>query len=49
MKKIQEITLKNKKHKLLAIKALQFNRQLCIELDDLWKVLHFNFNSAQDH
>jgi len=57
--KIQEITLKNKKpwniinwikkHKLPAIEALQFNRWLCIKLDDLWQALHLTFNSAQDY
>ena len=36
-----------KKWKLLAIKAIQFNGQYCIKLDDLWNVLHGSFNSAQ--
>jgi len=38
-----------KKYKLLAIEALQFNKQLCIEISDLWQVLHLTFNSAQNH
>ena len=36
-----------KKRKLLAIKAIYFNSQPCIELDDLWNTLHGSFNSAQ--
>lgn len=56
--KIQEITSRNKrpwdlmncikKYKLPAIEALQFNGQLCIKLKDLWKVLHYMFNLAQN-
>ena len=37
-----------KKYKLPAIEALQFNGQLCIKLKDLWKVLHYMFNLAQN-
>jgi len=57
-KKIQEIVSKNKrpwdlmnwvkKHKLLAIKAIQFNGQLCIEHEDLWNALYHTFNSTQN-
>ena len=36
-----------KKCKLLAVEAIQFNRQPCIELEDLWNALHSSFNSAQ--
>ena len=38
-----------KKHKLPAIKAIQYEGRLCIELEDLWKALHNSFNSAQMH
>ena len=37
-----------KKHKLLAIEAIQFNRRLCIEIDNLWQALYLLFDSAQD-
>jgi len=37
-----------KKCKLLAIEAIQYNSQSCIEIDDLWQALHLSFNSAQD-
>ena len=33
---------------LLAIEALQFNSQPCIELDNSWQSLYQIFNSAQD-
>jgi len=56
--KIQEIISRNKrpldlmnwvkKCKLLAIKALQFNWQLCIKLEDIWQALHHMFNLAQN-
>ena len=36
-----------KKHKLLANKAIQYNRQPCIKLDDLWQALHQIFNLVQ--
>ena len=36
-----------KKHKLLAIKAIQYKEWPYIELDDLWQALHNSFNSAQ--
>ena len=38
-----------KKHKIPAIKAIQYNSRPYIELDDLWQALHQSFNSAQDH
>ena len=38
-----------KKHKLSAIKAIQYEGHPCIELEDLWKALHNSFNSAQMH
>jgi len=37
-----------KKHKLLAIEALQFDRQLYIELENLWQTLYQIFNSTQN-
>jgi len=37
-----------KKRKLPAIKAIQYNGQPCIQLKDLWEVLHNTFNSAQN-
>jgi len=55
--KIQEITGKNsslwelinwvKKRKLPAIKAIKYNRQPCLELNNLWQALYESFNSAQ--
>jgi len=36
-----------KKYKLLAIEAIQYKGQPCIELDDLLRALHNSFNSAQ--
>ena len=36
-----------KKRKLLAIEAIQYNRQPYIKLNDLWNALHGSFNSAQ--
>jgi len=36
-----------KKCKLPAIKAIQYEECLCIELEDFWKALHNSFNSAQ--
>jgi len=38
-----------KKYKLLVIQALQFNKQLCIEISDFWQMLHLTFNLAQNH
>jgi len=38
-----------KKRKLLATKAIQYNSQPCIKLDDLWEALHKSFNSTQNH
>ena len=56
-KKIQEITLKNKrlwdlmnwvkKCKPSAIEALQHNKWPYIELEDLWQALHQTFNLVQ--
>ena len=56
--KIQEIASRNmrsldlinwvKKCKLPAIKALQFNRWLCVKLEDIWQVLYYMFNLAQN-
>ena len=57
--KITEITNKKcgpwelinwvKKHKLLIAEAIQFNRQPCIELEDLWNILYSSFNFTQSH
>lgn len=38
-----------KKHKLLAIKAIQYNSQPYIKLNDLWQALHQSFNLAQNY
>jgi len=38
-----------KKQKLLAIKAIQYNSQPCLELDNLWQAFYSLFNSAQNH
>ena len=38
-----------KKRKLPTIKAIQYNRDSCIQLKDLWEVLYNIFNSAQNH
>ena len=37
-----------KKHKLPAIEALQFNRQLYIKLENIWQTLYQIFNSTQN-
>ena len=37
-----------KKYKLLATKAIHFNKQPCIKLEDLWQALYSTFNLAQD-
>ena len=37
-----------KKHKLLATKALQFNRRSCIKLDNFQQILYQTFNLTQD-
>ena len=38
-----------KKQKLTAVESIQFNGWPCIELDNLWDVLHQSFNSTQSH
>jgi len=37
------------KQKLSAPEAIKFNGQPCLELDNLWQVLHSMFNTAQHH
>jgi len=37
-----------KNYKLPAIKALKFNRQPCIEINNLQQTLYQTFNSAQN-
>ena len=34
------------KHKLSAIEAIKYNDQQCLDIDDLWNVLHSTFNTA---
>ena len=36
------------KHKLPAVKAVKYNGQLYLEINDLWHALHSLFNIAQD-
>jgi len=36
-----------KKQKISAIEVIQFNKQQCIDIKDLWRALHQTFNSAQ--
>jgi len=38
-----------KKRKLPAIKAIQYNSQPCIKLNNLWEALLKSFNSAQNY
>jgi len=35
------------KQKLPAVKTIKYNRNSCLELEDLWQALHLSFNSAQ--
>jgi len=37
------------KQKLPAIKAIKYNGQQCHDIDDLWNILHFTFNTALYH
>ena len=37
------------KWKLPAPEAIKFNSQPCLELNNLWQVLHSTFNTAQYH
>jgi len=37
------------KYKLLAIKAIKYNDQPCLNIDDLWNALHSTINMALHH
>jgi len=37
------------KHKMLAIEAIKYNNQLCLNIDNLWQALHLSFNTALHH
>ena len=37
------------KHKLSAIKAIKYNNQQCLDINDLWNILHSIFNTALYH
>jgi len=37
------------KWKLLAIEAIKYNNQPCLEINDLWHALHSSFNIALHH
>ena len=37
------------KHKMLVIKAIKYNNQPCLNIDDLWQALHLSFNTALHH
>ena len=34
------------KHKLPTIESIKYNNHQCLEIDDLWNVLHSTFNTA---
>ena len=34
---------------MLAIEAIKYNNQLCLEINDLWQALHSSFNTALHH
>ena len=37
------------KRKMLAIKAIKYNNQPCLNIDDLWQALHLSFNTTLHH
>jgi len=37
-----------KKRKLLATKAIQYNKKPCTDLDNLWNALHSSYNTTQN-
>ncbi len=36
------------KHKLLIVETVKYNRHFYFEIEDLWFVLHFSLNMAQN-
>ena len=34
------------KYKMPAIKAIKYNNQLCLNINDLWQALHLSFNTT---